>query len=97
MILSEIVKNRIAELLEITLDVNSRKTEQIYARLIFVKFYSDMGFTTTRIGEMINKDHATVIYSRKVFEKEYLSGGYFKAIYDEFKRVPLFDTIYKSE
>lgn len=93
MMLSQLVKNRISELLEITFDTNSRRTEQIYARLIFIKYFTDLKFTTTRIGEMINKNHSTITYNQRQFKRDYETSKYFRDIYDEFMRVPIYETI----
>ena len=91
MSLSQAVKDRISELMEITFDEKSRRTDHVYARLIFIKYYTELGFSTTRIGEMLNKNHSTIIHCKKVFIREYETSKYFRAIYDEVARVPIFD------
>ena len=44
----------------------SRKREIIDARRAFMKVFSLEGMTSTQIGKIFNKDHASVLHSNKV-------------------------------
>jgi hypothetical protein len=51
------------EILDIAISPG-RKTECIFIRHATVQVLTEAGLTSTRIGELINRDHTTVLHSR---------------------------------
>ncbi len=50
---------------------NSRKNDYFYARMIFVNHCKNYeGMNLNKIGNLINRDHSTVMYSLKTYQNE---------------------------
>ena len=47
----------------------SRKRNLVYKRSFLCRTLRDMNFTLSFIGDLINKDHATVIHALRVYEE----------------------------
>lgn len=65
-----IIKQTIEELYGLNLEEKCRKEKYIEARAFFVKIAKDTlkNVTYQQIGNIINKNHATVIHSKKTIE-----------------------------
>ena len=48
-----------------TISLTSRDMEDVWARTFMAYQMLNEGYTTTEIGEQMQKDHATIIYLRK--------------------------------
>jgi chromosomal replication initiation ATPase DnaA len=57
-----------------------RKPRYVYARMIFVKKCTEVGITSMRAGQLINKDHSTVAYYLKKYKDELMYNSEFKEI-----------------
>ena len=55
----------------------SRLRQHVWKRSALCRFLRKNGYTFGKIGQMINKDHATIIHAQKVYENN--------SIYDDFK------------
>lgn len=49
----------------------SRKAHISEARIIFIYLMRHLGYSTTYLGELLNRDHTTMIYSTKTFDNRY--------------------------
>ena len=65
-----IIKQTIEELYGLNLEEKCRKAKYIEARAFFIKITKDTlkNLTYQEIGNIINKNHATVIHSKKTIE-----------------------------
>jgi len=79
------IKNIIENELNISLDENTRKRENVYARALYCKISKDKTNSTLKeIGRLINKDHATVMHAiNNVFEQIELCEPRLYQIYQE--------------
>ena len=93
----EAVEKRLCRLFCIDKLAGGRRIEKIYARMIFIRYFTDNGRTLSSIGERIGIKHTAVLHSRNRFKDEYKYNKYFKKMYDEFMSVPIFDTIADKE
>tara|TARA_R110000744_G_scaffold90273_1_gene175289 strand:+ start:463 stop:1101 length:639 start_codon:yes stop_codon:yes gene_type:complete len=50
--------------------IKTRKREYVQARNLFSHFSREAGYTLEKIGEFLNKDHATIIHSLKSFQND---------------------------
>lgn len=62
---------------------NTRKQSVFFARLIITKALRDLGWGVCKIGDYLNKDHATISYYIKKFEAEYKYNVKFKELADK--------------
>ncbi len=67
------------------IDIKKRRrlTPYIYARSIFCKIMLDEGYTKVNISLALDKSHATVIHSLKMFEIYYSHDRLFREYYNE--------------
>ena len=78
------IKRKIEELYDLNLSENTRKREYVEARGFFVKIARDkLSVTYKQIANVINKDHATAIHSKKVIEDLLTYDVELKRIYQE--------------
>lgn len=49
----------------------SRKAHISEARMIFIYLMRHLGYSTTYLGELLNRDHTTMIYNTKTFNNRY--------------------------
>lgn len=49
----------------------SRKAHISEARMIFIYLMRHLGYSTTYLGEFLNRDHTTMIYNTKTFDNRY--------------------------
>lgn len=65
-----IIKKKIEELYDLNLSENTRRREYVEARGFFVKIAKDTlrNVTYEKLGDIINKNHATAIHSKKTIE-----------------------------
>ena len=83
--MTELVKKKLCEIFEIyDLANKSRKLDYVFARMIFVKYFTDMKYTLEKVGGYINRDHATVHYLRNKYQDEYDCNPYFRMKADKF-------------
>ncbi len=70
----------------------SRLRQYVWKRSAFCTFLRKHGYTFARIGQMLEKDHATIIHALKIYDnnKRYAD---FKACVSLLKYVPLAITI----
>ena len=82
----EKLKTDLNSFFEISIEKGTKTNEEVYARMIFFKICKtiDCTITSTKLGEVVNKDHATVLYSLKKFEQFYTYDKKFKTMYDHF-------------
>jgi len=55
-------------ILKYEMNTKSRKREKVYARFVVCRYLRNNGWSLTKIGEVVNRDHATVIWALKQFE-----------------------------
>ena len=55
-----------------------RELEKIYARKIFMKYYTEKKVSQSEIGRYLNLNHSTVNYHLGKYEDEYDTNPYFK-------------------
>jgi chromosomal replication initiation ATPase DnaA len=48
-----------------------RKAHISEARMIFIYLMRHLGYSTTYLGELLNRNHATMIYNTKTFDNRY--------------------------
>lgn len=49
----------------------SRKAHISEARMVFIYLMRHLGYSTTYLGEFLNRNHATMIYNTKAFDNRY--------------------------
>jgi chromosomal replication initiator protein len=49
----------------------SRKAHISEARMIFIYLMRHLGYSTTYLGEFLNRDHTTMIYNTRTFDNRY--------------------------
>jgi chromosomal replication initiator protein len=49
----------------------SRKAHISEARMIFIYLMRHLGYSTTYLGELLNRDHTTMIYNTRTFDNRY--------------------------
>ena len=61
----DIILKEVNDRLNIDIKTKTRKRKFVYGRMLFIKLAKEFNpyMSTTQIGNFINKDHATVIYS----------------------------------
>ena len=95
--MTELAKKRLCEIFEIDdLANKSRKTDYVFARMIFVKYFTDMNYSLEKVGKFIGRDHATVHYMKNKYQDEYDHNPYFKVKADKFYGEVLFDSAEKE-
>ena len=80
-----IIKDSVQYYFNIFLDTKSRRTEYVYARCIYYKLCKE--FTTAslhKIGNQVNRNHATVIHGLKVFDNVIDNPTYYECIKEYF-------------
>ena len=77
----DIILKEVNDRLNIDIKTKTRKRKFVYGRMLFIKLAKEFNpyMSTTQIGNFINKDHATVIYSLTQFNniKEYEQDQHF--------------------
>lgn len=48
-----------------------RKAHISEARMIFIHLMRHLGYSTTYLGKLLNRDHTTMIYNTKTFDNRY--------------------------
>ena len=48
-----------------------RKAHISEARMIFIYLMRHLGYSTTYLGELLNRDHTSMIYNTKTFDNRY--------------------------
>lgn len=48
-----------------------RKAHISEARIIYIYLMRHLGYSTTYLGELLNRDHSAMIYSTKTFDNRY--------------------------
>ena len=93
----ELAKKRLCEIFEIDdLASKSRQLDYVFARMIFVKYFTDMNYSLEKVGGYINRDHATVYYLKNKYQDEYDCNPYFRMKADKFYGEALFDSAEKE-
>ena len=63
------IRNAVESLFNTQIHIPSREREIVYMRSIYYKLCKEFTFESlTKIGNTVNKDHATVIHGLKIFE-----------------------------
>jgi len=63
------IRNAVESLFNTQIHISSREREIVYMRSIYYKLCKEFTFESlTKIGNTVNKDHATVIHGLKIFE-----------------------------
>jgi hypothetical protein len=80
------LKNDINKFFKVSIEASSKTNDEVYARLIYYKLAKviDPTITSTELGNTVNRDHATVLYSIKKFDVSYVYDKKFKYLYDSF-------------
>ena len=95
--MTELAKKRLCEIFEIDdLASRSRKLDYAFARMIFVKYFTDMNYSLEKVGKFIGRDHATVYYMKNKYQDEYNYNPYFRMKADKFYEEALFDSAEKE-
>ena len=63
------LKEIILDEIQINVDTETRKREVIEGKIIYCKILRDCGWTMSRIGSTINRNHATVVHYIRRFEE----------------------------
>lgn len=93
----ELAKKKLCEIFEIDdLASRSRKLDYVFARMIFVKYFTDMNYSLEKVGAHINRDHSTVHYLRNKYQYDYDCTPYFRMKADKFYGEALFDSAEKE-
>ena len=61
----------------------SKKTEFVYARMVFYALTRNMGYTYQAIGDYVDKDHATVLVGQRKFYDLITRESYLRDMYLE--------------
>lgn len=64
----EKVRKAIQKVTRVDIQEKTRRYEIIESRMIYYKILRDKGFTLQEIGDSLEKNHATVLHSLKVFD-----------------------------
>ena len=95
--MTELAKKRLCEIFEIDdLANKSRQLDYVFARMIFVKYFTDMNYSLEKVGGYINRDHSTAHYLRNKYQDEYDCNPYFRMKADKFYGEALFDSAEKE-
>jgi DNA-binding transcriptional MerR regulator len=62
------VRKAIQKVTRVDIQEKTRRYEIIESRMIYYKILRDKGFTLQEIGDSLEKNHATVLHSLKVFD-----------------------------
>ncbi len=62
------LKEIILEEFDIDIDSNSRERSVVEARMIYGKILRNHGWTMSRIGKTINRNHATIVHYMKKYD-----------------------------
>ena len=93
----ELAKKRLCQIFEIEdLSNKSKQLDYVFARMIFVKFFTDMKYSLEKVGKQIGRHHATVLYMRNKYQDEYDYNPYFRMKADNFYGEALFDSAEKE-
>ena len=65
----------------------SKKTEFVYARMVFYALTRNIGYTYQNIGDYLNKDHATVLVGQRKFYDLITRDAYLRDTYLECSNV----------
>jgi hypothetical protein len=65
----------------------SKKTEFVYARMVFYALTRNIGYTYQNIGDYLNKDHATVLVGQRKFYDLITRDAYLRDMYLECSNV----------
>ena len=65
----------------------SKKTEFVYARMVFYALTRNIGYTYQNIGDYVNKDHATVLVGQRKFYDLITRDAYLRDMYLECSNV----------
>lgn len=79
--IKKIIENQVGE----RIDTRSRKRHLTYARAIYCQAGRDLGLSFSTIGQLINRDHATVMHSVKVIFPFSQEESYYRNLYDVMK------------
>lgn len=60
-----------------------RKAHISEARMIFIYLMRHLGYSTTYLGELLNRDHSAMIYSTKTFDNRYKYDSMFRKKVDK--------------
>ncbi len=82
----EKLKTDLNSFFEVSIEKGTKTNEEVYARMIYYKLCKtiDCTITSTKLGDTVNRDHATVLYSLKKFEQFYTYDKKFRTMYDHF-------------
>jgi len=83
----ESIRSRAEEFFNIDLSSKSRDAEHFRARSVFYKmcFVFTKNPSYTKIGRLVNRDHATVIYSMRTFDDNIKYDKEMKEMYSSFR------------
>ena len=79
----EELKNIIQSVSGFDIHRHSKKTEFVYARMIFYALTRNIGYTYKNIGEYVDKDHATVLVGQRKFYDLITRDAYLRDMYLE--------------
>jgi len=80
------LKSDINTFFNVSIEKSTKTNDEVYARLVYYNLYKiiNPNITLSALGETVNRDHSTVIYSLKRFNESYLYDKRFKYLYDSF-------------
>lgn len=67
---NDILDNQLLKdvILKYEINTQSRKREKVYARFVVCRYLRNYGWPLSKIGQVINRDHSTVLWALKQFE-----------------------------
>jgi len=81
--IKRIIENEIGE----RIDTKNRRRDLTYARAVFCRTGRDMGLSLSAIGQVINRDHATVLHNLRVVYPFAEREIYYKRLYEVLRAV----------
>ena len=94
--MTKLAIKRLCEIFEIEDIKGSKKQKYVFARMIFSKYFTDMGMTQEECGNHIGLKHCAVYNMKTKFQDEYERNRYFRMKADQFYGETLFDFVEKE-
>jgi|GEM_PF-2330655 len=69
----------------------SRKAHISEARMIYIYLMRHLGYSTTYLGEILNRNHTSMIYSTKTFDNRYKYDVMFRKKVDKMLELEIVD------
>ena len=95
--LAEIAKKQLCQIFEID-DIASKTMEQdyVFARMIFCKYFTDLGMPLKRCATYIGLKHPAVYNMKRRYDDNYETNRYFRTKADRFNKISLYELLEKD-